>query len=199
MCPTGVDTHHSSRLSPDTSVLFNILTAASRVSLWPDFTGLDHYSYRSLAPREQFILPLQKDAVPHLRFPPKATLKPCWSSFSERSDGRVRGSAVTHCDSEDVAFCIQFKACASETEQLRASLQLSGCRVASSRFSMKTNSRKNNTNGNIEYVSVCFYLCLQRRLHFTRHKREFHFLLFHFFAVLILHRFSAVSPIIKGK
>lgn len=71
---------------------------------------------------------------------------------------------MRECDSEDAAFCIKFKACESETEQLRASFQLSGCRVASSRFSMKTNSGENNTNGNIEVVCVCFYLCLQQLL-----------------------------------
>lgn len=130
------------------------------VSLWPDFAGLDHYSCRSLSPREQFIPPLQKDAVPPTT--PKtytyALLKLClW--MSDWCDGRFRGSAVSNCDSEDAALCIKFKACESETERLRASLQLSGCRVASSRFSMKTNSKKKNKQHRWKYW-VCERLLL---------------------------------------
>lgn len=79
--------HASLQPSPDISVFFSILFAAS-LSLWPDFAGLDHYSCRSLSPREQFIPPLQKDMFffpPPL--PPKPTLMPGWNSVSECAMG----------------------------------------------------------------------------------------------------------------
>lgn len=202
MCPTAVDTHHSNRPSPDISVLFSIPFAAS-LSLWPDFAGLDHYSCRSLSPREQFIPPLQKDIFffffPTTTSPKIYTYAWLWNCLW-MCDGRIRGSAVRDCDSEDVAFCREFKVRESETEQRRASLQLSGCRVASWRFSVKTNNRKNNTNGNIEQACVCFYLCLRQLLHFTRLQWEIYFLFFPIFFLFLLQcSFSAVSPGLWGK
>lgn len=113
-------------------------------------------------------------------------------------DGRIRGSAVRDCDSENVAFCREFKVRESETEQRRASLQLSGCWVASWRFSVKTNNRKKQHKW--KYWACMRLLLFMPAATSSLHKAPVRILLFifsifyFFFAVLILHSFSAVSP-----
>lgn len=193
MCPTAVDTHHSNRLSPDISVLFSILIAAS-LPLSPDFAGPDHYSCRSYSPREQFIPPLQKDTFPHHHFAQRATLVPRWSCASE------------WCDEEISRFCCKgvwqwrcgllYQIQSVRVRDRAATCGFTVVKLPSCILKVFYDNKQWEKQHEWKY-RVCVHLLLFLPAATSLHKapaRTSFFLLFHFLAVLILNSFSALSP-----
>lgn len=156
MCPTVVDTHPHPADCPPISVFYlaSWLPTASLCGLILQDLLITHAV--QFLPQSHLFLRCKKIHFPSLHFPPKAKLPR--SSVSEWWDGRFPGAARRGRDSEGVAFCIKFKACKSETERRCAGLHLSDCRVASSRFAMKTNGREKKHKQK-SWACVCLLSC----------------------------------------